>query len=106
MYASGSWELVEVCGEGIYGSERTADAPTFTGDLDWYQTRVGERRFAFGHSGTDEVGATTVDVGAQVAWARLLGGGDLAVETDAATSRILVPASPTAAAVGLEYRLV
>lgn len=98
----GRW--LDTCGEGIYSSVRADDAPEMEGDLTWYPTRVGDRLYVFGHGGADVVGATTLRVRAPLSSARVLGGGDLSITNDGAWSVLSLPASPTAAAVGLELR--
>ena len=73
----GAW--LDVCGEGIYSSDRDDDAPRFDGAGQWFMTRVGDRRYAFG-LGDGQPGTVRVD--AAVASARVLGGDEVRVETD------------------------
>ncbi|MDO5678533.1 MAG: alpha-L-fucosidase [Propionibacteriaceae bacterium] len=94
-------EWLRICGEGVYGSEKAADAPELQGDLTWYTTTRDGVLYAFGHSGEDIVPATTLRIRGDVASALLLGGGELTVTRDGEFAVVEVPESPTRAAVGI-----
>ncbi|MDU0349349.1 alpha-L-fucosidase [Actinomyces sp. MRS3W] len=90
-------EWMQVCGEGIYSTRPPENPPSVTSDDDitWYLTARDGFLYAFGHSGADEVPATTLRVDARLTEVTMLGGGPLSMRRNGDATFIDVPPSAT-----------